>query len=87
MPNTSFIPYFRASYQTPVPIFDCPYIFLSHQQQVLAWKKFNTTMPTVPYTVTLAPSIRQELSWKNTNMTCAKMACHTVTETVWQLEF
>ena len=36
-----------------------------------------------PYlTVTLAPGITQELSWMNTNMTHANIACHTVTEIV-----
>ena len=36
----------------------------------------------VPYCYTLTPGITQEQSWTNRNMTCAKTACHTVTETV-----
>ena len=66
MSNTFSIPYHHATYRTPVPIIDCPHILLlwiidqQQDSELLAWKKFNTTMPPEPYCYTST----QELSRK-----------------------
>ena len=57
-PHTLFIPYYHATYWTLVPIIDSPYIVLllsidqQQDSELLAWKRFNTTMPPAPYCYT-----------------------------------